>query len=456
MMPGTDTTDKDPATAVPTELPLPEEIGHRSRLAIAFRALDHRNFQYFFGGQLISLIGTWMQTIGEAWLVYRLTHSGFLLGLVAFVGRFPIFLFAPLGGIVADRFNRQRVVILTQGLSMCLASTLATLTLTHRITVWELMLLASLLGTVNAFDIPARQTFLMDMVGRTDLMNAIALNSSMFNGARILGPAVAGILVASIGEGWCFFSNAISYIAVIIGLLLMKVDPPLREETTASPIERIIEGFQFVYRTTPIFALLLLIGLVSLVAMPYTVLMPIFADKILHGNARTLGALMGATGVGAFLGAFTLALRIGLKGLSRLVAISCSTFGVGLIFFSFSRSFYLSIVLLIPVGYSMMLQMACSNTLIQSMAPDRLRGRIMSAYSMMVMGMAPLGAIYGGALAQRIGAPWTVAIGGFVSLIGAAIFWHYVPRIRAEARRLIEAQQHASETRQAITAQRGM
>jgi MFS family permease len=445
----------DATTIAPPEVPVPEEAGQRSRLAIAFRALGHRNFQYFFSGQMISLIGTWMQTIGEAWLVYRLTHSGFLLGAVAFIGRFPIFLFAPLGGIVADRWNRRFVVIATQVCSMILAFILAALTLSHRVTVWEVMLLAALLGVVNAFDIPARQTFLMDMVGRSDLMNAIALNSSMFNGARVLGPAVAGILVASIGEGWCFFANAVSYIAVIVGLLLMKVVPPPREETTATPLERIMEGFRFVYHTTPIFALLLLIGLISLVAMPYTVLMPIFADKILHGNARTLGALMGATGVGAFLGAFTLALRTGLKGLSRLVALSCASFGAALILFSFSRSFYLSLILLIPVGYSMMLQMACSNTLIQSMAPDRLRGRVMSAYSMMFMGMAPLGAMYGGALAQRIGAPWTVAIGGMGSLIGAAIFWHYVPQIRAEARRLIEAQQHASEAQQQpVSAQR--
>src|SRR6202041_2332651 len=315
-----------------------------SRWQVAWRALRHRNFQLFFSGQLISLIGTWMQSVAQSWLVYRMTGSALLLGSVGFASQVPVFLFAPLGGIAADRFNRRHIVIATQTASMVLAFILAALTLFHKVQVWHLFVLASLLGIVNAFDIPGRQSFLVDMVGKEDLMNAIALNSSMFNGARVLGPAVAGVLVASIGEGWCFFANAISYIAVIVGLLLIKVTPPPHEESTATPLERIIEGFRFVYHTTPIFALLLLIGLNSLVAMPYTVLMPIFADKILHGNARTLGALMRATGVGAFLGAFPLALRTGLQGLSRVVSLSCASFGAALILFSFSRSFYLSLI----------------------------------------------------------------------------------------------------------------
>ena len=270
-------------------------------------------------------------------------------------------------------------------------------------------------------------------------MNAIALNSSMFNGARIIGPAVAGILVARIGEGWCFFANGISYIAVIVGLLLMKIHCPPRSKTD-SPLEDIKEGFRFVSRTKPIRALLLLLGLVSLVGMPYAVLMPVFADRILHGGARGLGILMGCTGVGALMGAFTLALRDGVKGLGRLVALMCGAFGVSLFLFSFSRNFWLSAFLLVPVGFSMMLQMASSNTLIQSMVPDALRGRVMALYSMMFMGMAPFGAFFGGALADKLGAPVTVAIGGVASVLGAVIFGKTLPSFRTEARALILAQ----------------
>jgi MFS family permease len=297
-----------------------------------------------------------------------------------------------------------------------------------------------LLGVVNAFDIPGRQSFLVEMVGKEDLMNAIALNSSMFNGARIIGPAIAGILVARIGEGWCFFANAVSYIAVIVGLLLMRVQPRAYKAQDASPLERIIEGFRFVRHTGPIRSLLLLLGLVSLVAMPYTVLMPIFADKILHGGARGLGILMGLTGVGALFGALTLAARKGVKGLGRLVAIGCAGGGLSLIFFSFSKSLWLSAALLLPVGYSIMLQMSSSNTLIQVMVPDELRGRVMAVYTMMFMGMAPFGALFAGALAEKLGAPLTVRIGAIACVGGAALFYLRLPTIRDEARRLIVAQ----------------
>ena len=378
------------------------------KLATTLRALRHRNFQLFFGGQIISLTGTWMQSVAQAWLVYSMTKSALLLGSVGFASQIPVFLVAPLGGITADRHNRQRLVIATQTCSMILAGILAWLTLSGRVEVWHIFVLAALLGVVNAFDIPARQSFLIDMVGKEDLMNAIALNSSMFNGARVIGPAVAGILVARIGEGWCFAANAISYIAVIIGLLLMNVHCAPRI-SSHSPIEDIVEGFRWVNQTQIIKSLLLLVGLVSLVGMPYTVLMPIFADKILHGGARGLGILMGATGVGALCGALTLAAKTGVKGLGRWVAITCAGLGVSLFLFSFSTSFWLSCALLLPAGYSMMLQMACSNTLIQTIVPDHLRGRVMSLYSMMFMGMAPFGAFFGGTLAHRIGAPITVA-----------------------------------------------
>src|SRR6202790_1096184 len=392
-----------------------------SRWQVAWRALRHRNFQLFFSGQLISLIGTWMQSVAQSWLVYRLTGSALLLGSVGFASQIPVFLFAPLGGIAADRINRRHIVIATQVASMVLAFILAGLTLFHKIQVWHLFVLASLLGIVNAFDIPGRQSFLVDMVGKEDLMNAIALNSSMFNGARVIGPAVAGVLVAKLGEGWCFAANSISYIAVIIGLLLMRVQSPPRS-SSHSPIEDIIEAFRWVNQTKVIRALLLLIGLVSLVGMPYTVLMPVFADKILHGGARGLGILMGATGVGALFGALTLAAKTGVKGLGRWVAFACGSFGISLVLFSFSTHFWLSVALLLPAGYSMMLQMACSNTLIQTMVPDQLRGRVMSLYSMMFMGMAPFGAFFGGALAHRFGAPITVAVGGIACVFGAIWF----------------------------------
>ena len=407
---------------------------------MTLRALRHRNFQLFFSGQLISLIGTWMQTVAQAWLVYRMTKSALLLGSVGFASQIPVFLVAPFGGITADRVNRQRLVIATQTAAMILAGILACLTLSGRVQVWHIFVLAALLGVVNAFDIPGRQSFLVDMVGKEDLMNAIALNSSMFNGARIIGPAIAGILVAKIGEGWCFAANSISYIAVIVGLMLMHVHCAPRA-SKHSPIEDIIEGFRWVNHTRVIRALLLLLGLVSLVGMPYTVLMPVFADKILHGGARGLGILMGATGVGALFGALTLAAKTGIKGLGRWVAFACAGLGHQPVSVFPSRlHFWLSVALLLPAGYSMMLQMACSNTLIQTMVPDQLRGRVMSVYSMMFMGMAPFGAFFGGALAHRIGAPITVAIGGVACVLGAIWFGRALPDLRIEARRLIVAQ----------------
>jgi MFS family permease len=419
---------------------IPADQVRLSRLPVTLRALKHRNFQLFFGGQLISLIGTWMQNVAQAWLVYRLTGSSLLLGSVAFAGQIPVFLTSPLGGIAADRYNRQRVVIGTQTASMILAFIFAALTLTHRITVTQIFVLAILRGVVNAFDIPGRQAFIVEMVGKEDLMNAIALNSSMFNGARIIGPAIAGIVVARIGEGWCFFADAVSYIAVIVGLFMMRVGPR-KQRPMGSPLEHVIEGFRFVRDTAPIRTLLLLLGLVSLVAMPYTVLMPVFADRILHGGARGLGILMGATGVGALLGALTLATKTGVYGLGRWVTFSCAGFSISLIAFALSRNFLLSTVLLVPVGFGMMLQMSSSNTLIQAMVPDELRGRVMSVYSMMFMGMGPFGALIAGVIADHLGAPLAVIMGAVAGLGGAVIFGMRLPQIRGEARRLIIAQQ---------------
>jgi MFS family permease len=412
----------------------------RSRLRDMVRSLKHRNFQLFFGGQIISLVGTWMDTAAEALLVYRLTGSSLLLGTVAFAGQIPIALCATAGGYVADRFDRRKIVIATQTLSMILAGVLAFLTLTHRVTVGEVILLAALMGVVNGFDIPTRQAFLVQMVGREDLMNAIALNSSMFQGARVVGPVVAGIIVYKIGEGWCFFANSASYIAVIAGLLMMRVARRIPERRTDSPLRHVTEGFRFARDTVPIRALLMLIALVSLVGMPYSVLMPVFAVKILHGTARTYGMLMGATGVGALIGGLTLASRRGVSGLGRWVAMACGGFGTCLVLFSQSRWYLASLCVLVPMGFSMMTQMASSNTLIQVMVPDRLRGRIMGVYSIVFMGMAPLGSLLCGALAERIGAPETLTVGGAIAVCGAILFAINLPKIRVEARQLIIAQ----------------
>jgi MFS family permease len=326
---------------------------------------------------------------------------------------------------------------------MILPLTLAALTLTGTVRVWHVFTLASCLGVVSAFDIPARQAFIVDMVGHGDLMNAIALNSSMVNGARVVGPAVAGLLVAAVGEGWCFLLNGISYLAVIAGLLLMDVPkrPKVREQR--SVLRDTIEGFRFVTRTTPVRSLLLLLGIVSLAGMPYAVLMPVFADQILHGGPRGLGLLMGATGLGALCGALSLAMRSGVRGLGRGVATSAGAFGVWLVLFSLSRTFWLSALLLVPMGFSMMVEMASSNTLIQSMVPNALRGRVMAVYSIMFMGMAPLGALLAGWVAGHIGAPKTVAIGGLICLAASAVFASRLPAFRGEARALIVAQSMA-------------
>ncbi|HEV2416851.1 MAG TPA: MFS transporter [Terriglobia bacterium] len=425
-----------------------------SRWPPMFRALRYRNYRLFFGGQIISLVGTWMQSVAQAWLVYRLTGSSLLLGIVGFASQIPVFILAPVGGMVADRYNRRRIVITTQSSAMALAAVLAAITLAGRIRVWEIMALAACLGVVNAFDVPARQAFVVEMVESPDLINAIALNSSMVNSARILGPAIAGILVAAIGEGWCFFANAVSYIAVITGLLLMALAPHERVKSAISALESIKEGFRFVGGTGPIRALLLLLGLVSITGMPYTVLMPIFAGSVLHSGAKGLGWLMGASGVGALIGTLALAAKKQIRGLGRWITYAALGFGGSMVVFSFSRSFLLSVALLVPVGFSMMLEMASSNTLIQTMAPDALRGRVMSFYSMMLMGMAPFGALIAGAVANRIGAPHTVMLGGIVCLVGALIFGLRWPGLRGEARQLILAQAMSSgEPPEEITGQ---
>lgn len=400
-----------------------------------FRALNHRNFQLFFAGQFVSLTGTWMQSVAQSWLVYRLTGSVILLGLIGFSSQIPVFFLAAFGGVAADRYDRRKILVITQTLAMVTAFILAILTLTENVEVWHIFVIAVCFGLANAFDIPTRQAFVPDMVPREDLLNAIALNSSMFNGARIVGPAIAGILIALVGEGWCFFGNAVSYIAVITGILLIKITPVIRERK-GSTLANIAEGFSFVAKSAPIRGLLLLLGLVSLMGMPYAVLMPIFADKILGGGSDTLGYLMGASGAGALVAGLILASRREVFGLGRWVAIASGALGISLILFSFSNVTWLSLLLLIPVGFSMMTQMSSSNTLIQAMVPDEIRGRVMSVYSMMFMGMAPLGALLAGFLAGILGVQYTVALGGLVCIGGSLVFSMHLPNLRDEGQKM--------------------
>jgi MFS family permease len=405
------------------------------------RALQHRNFRLYLGGQGVSLVGTWLQTVAQSWLVYRLTDSAFLLGLTGFVSQAPVFFLAPFGGALADHLDRRRLLVWTQGTSALLAGVLGTLTVSGHVTIAQVLTVATLLGMVNALDIPTRQSFVVEMVGREDLPNAIALNSSVVNAARALGPALAGVLVAAVGEGFCFLLNAVSFAAVITALLSMRLEARRPPSTELSPLRAIADALGFVRANASVRAVLVLLGLVSVVGMPYAVLMPIFADRVLGGGSATMGLLLGATGVGALAAALLLAMRASARGLGRWIAGSAVGFGLALIAFSASRSVPLSTVVLVTTGFFMMTQMAASNTLLQVLTPDALRGRIMAFYSMMFMGMAPFGALGAGAAAHRLGAPLTVAIGGGVSVMAGLVFTWQLPSLRASARALLAAQE---------------
>jgi MFS family permease len=407
------------------------------------RALRHRNFRLYIGGQLVSLVGTWLQVVAQSWLVYRLTDSPLLLGVAGFVGQAPVFFLAPLGGAVADRVDRRRMLLITQSASAVLAAVLGALTLAGHVRIVHVLMVAGLLGAVNALDIPTRQSFVVEMVGREDLPNAIALNSSAVNAARVVGPAVAGFLVAAVGEGWCFVLNAVSFLAVLLSLALIRTPPRPAGAARGSALAAIRDAWRFVTRTPVVRALLLLLGLVSVMGMPYVVLMPIFADRILGGGSRGLGILLGANGVGALAAALLLASREGPRGLGRWVAASATGFGLFLVAFSASRSFWLSAAVLLPCGFFMMMQMAASNTLLQVLTPDALRGRVMAAYSMMFMGVAPFGALGAGTAAHRLGAPLAVAIGGVAAIVGGLLFAVRLPRLRVSARALLAARKDA-------------
>jgi MFS family permease len=393
-----------------------------SRRGGTFRALRHRNFRLFFAGQLISLIGTWMQTLAQSWLVYRLTHSAALLGAVGFSSQIPVLFLGPVAGIFADRHSRRWIVIGTQTSMMAQALVMAALTLTHTIKVWEIFVLALFLGVCNAFDIPARQSFIVEMVGSEDLMNAIALNSSTFNAARSIGPAIAGILVAALGEGMCFLLNGLSFLAVIAGLLMMKIHRRVFQRSNTRKLDQFREGFRYVRANAAIRSLLLMLGIVSLLGMSYTVLMPIFADNILHIGARGLGELLTSAGVGALIGALWLARRQRVQGLDRIVARAAGGYGMSLVLFGCSRTGWLSLLLLVPIGFCLMVQLGSTNTLIQSIVSDTMRGRVMGIYSMMFLGMAPFGSLIAGFMAQHFGAPAAVLFCGVTSIACAGIF----------------------------------
>jgi MFS family permease len=399
----------------------------------AWRALRHRNFRLFFAGQSISLIGTWMTKIATAWLVYRLTGSAILLGTVGFMGQIPTFLLAPFAGVWVDRWNRRHVLLATQALAMLQSLALAALTLTHRVNIHEILWLSAFQGVINAFDMPGRQAFLVQMVeDKRDLGNAIAINSSMVNVARLLGPALAGLLIAATNEGWCFLIDGVSYLAVLASLLMMRVHVAAAMYAGTSMLEQLREGWTYVSRSAPLRTILLLFAVVNLMGMPFTVLMPVFASKVLHGGPHTLGFLMGATGVGALVAALSLAARRSVRGLTKMIPISAALFGGGLIFFGLSRSLWISLVMMVLTGFGMMQGMAASNTIIQTIVSEDKRGRLMSYYTMAFVGMMPFGSLLAGAMAHAMGAPLTVIVSGSVVIASAIWFTTRLKGVRRE------------------------
>ena len=405
--------------------------------AFAVRALKSRNYRLFFGGQSISMIGTWMTRIATSWLVYRLTDSAALLGFVSFAGQIPMFFLGPVAGVWVDRWDRHRTLVVTQVLSMLQSFALAVLALAHIINIWEILFLSLVQGLINTFDMPSRQAFVVQMVeSRDDLSNAIALNSSLVNASRLIGPAIAGVVIAAWGEGYCFLIDGISFLAVIASLLLMVITVVQTRAPQREIWQELHEGWRYVLDSVAIRTILSLLALVSLVGFPYSVLMPIFASDILHGGPHTLGFLMAASGVGALAGAISLALRKSVVGLGRYIAICAALFGASLMGFSLSRVLWLSLLLMAVTGFGFMQQMASSNTILQTIVADEKRGRVMAFYGMAFLGMAPFGSLLAGGLAARIGAPGTLFWCGAVVVISSVWFSRRLPAIRAEVRPL--------------------
>lgn len=413
-------------------------------VAQTLRSLRYRNFRVYFIGQGISLVGTWMQRVAMAWLVYRLTESAFMLGVVGFAGRIPILPLSPLTGVVADRISRRRILFLTNGLAMAQALILATVTLAGVVEVWHVVALAAMLGVLDAFDIPARQSFFVHMIGDPDdVGNAIALNSTIFNGARLVGPSIAGVLIAAIGEGWVFGLNAITFLSMIVALSMLRVPASAAPDASGRVLENLREGYRWAWGFTPVRAVLLLVMTVSFFAVPFVVLMPVFASDVLGGGPDTLGFLMAAQGVGALVGALFMAYRSGMRGLGRLIAGASGLFGFGLLLFGLSSHIVLSMVVLAVAGFGLMVQTASTNTFLQMIVGDAMRGRIMSLYSMAFVGTLPLGSLYAGWMADTIGAPATVVLGGVLSLVAAATFTRKLPVLRGRVREYWDARHTA-------------
>ncbi|WP_197530328.1 MFS transporter [Bythopirellula polymerisocia] len=423
-----------PSTSKEAEATSPSAID--SRLSYMGRALAHRNFRLFFYGQSISLVGTWMTRIATGWLVYRLTGSALMLGIVGFAGQFPSFLLAPFAGVFIDRTNKHHLLIFTQVLAMVHSFALAVLTLTNLITIWQVVALSIFQGLINAFDMPTRQSLLVELIeDKDDLSNAIALNSSMVNAARLIGPSIGGMLIAAVGEGWCFMTDAVSYIAVLGSLCAIKITARPRQSFQGKRVwHELSEGWTYVSRSRLIRSILLLLALVSLVGMPYTVLMPVMADKVLEGGPNTLGLMMAATGVGALIGALVLAARRSVLHLGKYIPLAAIMFGTGLVLFAMSRSLWLSIPLLVVTGLGFITQLAVSNTLLQTIVDEDKRGRVMSYYVMAFMGTAPFGSLLAGTIAERWGAPLTLAIGGMGCVLGGIWFFRILPELREELR----------------------
>ncbi len=400
------------------------------------RALRSRNYRLFVAGQSVSLVGTWMQQVAMSWLVYRLTGSAMLLGVVGFTSQIPTIFISPVAGVLADRWDRRRLLLVTQSLALLQATFLALVVLTGIVQVWQIILLSLTLGIINAFDIPARQSFVVQMVDqREDLGNAIALNSSMVNGARLVGPAIAGLLVASVGEGICFVLNAVSYLAVIVALAAMRIPPASpRQSSRRHILHELREGFLYAYSFGPIRGILLLLALVSLMGMPYSVLAPVFAKDILHGGAHTFGFLMTGAGSGALVGTLYLASRKSVRGLGRVIVRATILFAIGIAAFALSDNFLLSLASLALTGFGGMTLVASCNTVLQTILDEDKRGRVMSFFTMAFIGVAPFGSLGAGSMAGIFGPRNTLLLGSAGCLIGAAIFARHLPRIREKVR----------------------
>jgi MFS family permease len=410
--------------------------GIKNSLKLIFRALKYRNFKLFVIGQSISLIGTWIQQVAMLWLVFSLTNSALLLGIVGFLGQLPMFVIAPFAGVLADRVNKHKLMILTQVLALIQAFILSGLVLFNVISIWHLVVLSVILGVINAFDMPVRQTFVIEMIenNKEDLGNAIALNSSMVNAARLVGPSIAGILIATIGEGWCFFLNSISYIAVVGSLIKMKVVPAIKKSEQRKILEDITEGFKYSFGFPPIKYLVGLLAIVSLFGSSITLLAPVVAIEMLQGDSSTFGFLMSAFGLGALIGAGYLLNKKTVLGLGRLIAGAASVFGLSLIVFSFSHIFIFSVIVMLFAGLSNMLMIASTNTLLQTIVEEDKRGRVMSLFTMAFRGMAPFGNLIAGSLAGFLGTAFAIASGGIISLISGVIFFSRLPYLKSFVR----------------------